>query len=379
MRRYFVCFLTLLSLGLNVHAQTVTVDDIEALSEGETVQFKLHVSGVAAMTSMHFEIVLPDGFMVSGVNATSDWTAMFSREGGVVGAISSSDNAFNGEGDAATISVVTPITAVGEYPVTINNIRINGTELGATVSFKVNVVEKHTILLDETSTTAPEAANNVNVRVLRTINANEWSTLVLPFSMTAEQVTAAFGEDVKLADFTSWSSEEDSNGEIVFISIKFTTIDAIEANHPCLIKLSSAISEFTVDGVDIDPDEEPTVQVGKKKVEKGFMIGTYVAQTEIPEDDLFLSENKFWYSTGLTQMKAFRAYFELYDVLAIPQEANVKIRSMIVDKDETTGISDIATESKKGVYTLQGVALGEKDVKQLPKGMYVVDGKKVVK
>jgi hypothetical protein len=31
------------------------------------------------------------------------------------------------------------------------------------------------------------------------------------------------------------------------------------------------------------------------------------------------------------------------------------------------------------VYTLQGVALGEKDVKRLPKGMYVVDGKKVVK
>ncbi len=236
------------------------------------------------------------------------------------------------------------------------------------------------MVLDETSTTPPSAATGVDVRVKRTIKANEWSTLVLPFSMTAEQVTADFGDDVQLADFTSWSSEEDNEGDIVSISVEFDAIDAIEANHPCLIRVSSAISEFTVDGVDIDPEDEPTVQVGKKKAERGYLTGTYVAQTVVPEYNLFLSENKFWYSTGLTKMKAFRAYFEFADVLAEVENSSsaANVRVTFVD-ESVTGISDIAAKQKKGVYTLQGVALGEKDVKKLPKGMYVVDGKKVVK
>ena len=124
MKKILICLLTFLSIGLNLQAQTVSVADIEALSAGETVQFKLHVSAVTAMTSMHFEVELPATFSVTGVSATSDWAAMFSREGGVVGAISSSDNALKGEGDAATVSVtVPPGTAVGEYPVTIDNIR----------------------------------------------------------------------------------------------------------------------------------------------------------------------------------------------------------------------------------------------------------------
>lgn len=54
----------------------------------------------------------------------------------------------------------------------------------------------------------PEAAEGVNVRVKRTIKANEWSTLVLPFAMTAEQVKSAFGNDVQLADFTGVETEE---------------------------------------------------------------------------------------------------------------------------------------------------------------------------
>ena len=30
---------------------------------------------------------------------------------------------------------------------------------------------------------------------------------------------------------------------------------------------------------------------------------------------MFLSGSQFWYSAGLTQMKAYRAYFDFYDVL----------------------------------------------------------------
>lgn len=372
MKKLLFYLLAFIPFGLGVQAQTVSVADIEALSEGETVLFNLHVSGVTAMTSMHFEVELPATFSVSGVSATSDWAAMFSREGGVVGAISSSDNALNGDGDAATVSVTVPSgTAVGEYPVTIDNIRINGTELGTSVVFHINVVAKHCVVLDELSTTPPVAATGVNVKVLRTIKAGNWSTICLPFAMSEEQAKSAFGDDVQLKDFTSWSSGKNGDGDIISLTIGFTTVTAIEANHPYLIKVSSAISEFTIEGVDIDPEDEPYKKVGKGS-KKGVFYGNYVAETKVPEYNLFISNDKFYYSNGSTKTKAFRGYFELYDILASVEEAGARINMI----DGTmTGITDVAGNTSDGdeYYDLLG-----RRVKTPKQGLYIKNNKKVV-
>ena len=59
---------------------------------------------------------------------------------------------------------------------TLHNIKLgqtNETSINlADVDFEIEIVEDVTVL-DENSTTAPEAATGVNVRVKRTINANE--------------------------------------------------------------------------------------------------------------------------------------------------------------------------------------------------------------
>lgn len=121
----------------------------------------------------------------------------------------------------------------------------------ADVGFTLNISEYRT-LLDETATVAPVAEAGANVRVNRTIKAGQWNTICLPFAMTAEQVKAAFGDDVLLGDFTSWSSEEDGS-VVVGIKVGFTEVTAMEANHPYIIKVGSNVSTFTVDGVDITP------------------------------------------------------------------------------------------------------------------------------
>lgn len=68
------------------------------------------------------------------------------------------------------------------------------------VNFTVSISEFRTIL-DEMATTPPVAEENANVRVRRTINANSWSTICLPFAMSEVQCKAAFGDDVKIGDF----------------------------------------------------------------------------------------------------------------------------------------------------------------------------------
>lgn len=249
------------------------------------------------------------------------------------------------------------------------------------VTFTVTVgepVDTRTVL-DELSTTMPEAANGVDVRVKRTIKANEWSTLVLPFAMTAEQVKSAFGNDVQLADFTGYTIEEDEEENIVGIQVNSSAITAVQANRPCLIKVSTKVEEFTVDGVDISPEDEPENAVVDKRKEWSKLVGTYVAGTEVPEYCLFLNGNNFWYSTGATNMKAYRAYFDFSDVLTEVEYAEAKIR--IIVNGNATAIESIGAngEEPQGVYTLQGVSLGENvDVDNLPKGVYVVNGKKVI-
>lgn len=245
----------------------------------------------------------------------------------------------------------------------------------ANVDFSITVEDSRSIL-DETSPDAPETSDEaVNVRVLRTIKANEWSSLCLPFAMTAEQIQAAFGSDatVELADAVSYDTTEDDDDNIVGITISFNNVTAIEANHPYIIKVSSAVSSFDVDGVVVNP--ATSVSGRRKKIGTGsYFIGNYENQTEVPEFCLFLNGNKFWYSTGATKMKAFRGYFSLRDVLTEVDEAAARISFSF---GEATDINSLTpTPSPKGegsIYDLQG-----RKVEKPGKGIYVKDGKKMV-
>ena len=241
------------------------------------------------------------------------------------------------------------------------------------VSFSINITESRTIL-DENGTTAPVAEQNANVRVLRTLAADEWATICLPFAMTAEQVVEAFGEGVQVADFTAWSPEEDSEGNITGISLGFETVAAMEANRPYLIRVAKDVTEFTLDGVDISPEEEPTVQVGKRLAERGYFVGTHVVAS-VPEENLFLDGGVFAYSDGTMQTKAFSAYFELAAILTDMDTAAGCVDIVLDGENITTGIS--AADEKRPTtslwYNLQGQRLS-----QPRKGLNITGGRKVM-
>ena len=244
----------------------------------------------------------------------------------------------------------------------------------ADVEFNISITEFRTIL-DETSTTTPIAEENANVRVKRTINANEWSTICLPFAMTAEQIRAAFGENVtvELGDFNDYQMSNDGES----ISVKFNDVTSIEANHPYIIKLSDTVTEFTVDGVDITPDEA-VVDFGPNKRKPHQFVGTYVANTVLEWGTLFLSDNHFWYSTGNTKMKGYRAYFNFFDLLP-DFEDSYDSRISISFEEDVVGIKIIEGEKlNKGndVFDLMGRKLSKYDKQP---GIYIINGKKVVK
>ena len=405
--------LTFIALALCVicaeaGAQTVTVPAVEAL-RGETVAFTLNLEDGKADTyiALQFDVQFPTtGFTTTGdYSISSSWknaTAVIGSvdANGVATIPVSSAETITGSDVDGLLTVYFTVdnnVAIGSYEVTLKNLWFGyGTSskdyLEDDVTFYVNVVERHTIVLDETSTTAPEAATGVNVRVKRTIKADVWSTICLPFDMTEAQVKSAFGDDVELADFIGIESTTDADDDdnIVSISVNFDEASAIEANHPYLIKVSAPVSEFSVENVNIDSEEEPSVDKDKLTIGSGKnkqtyynrFVGTYVANTVVPNMCLFLNDNKFYYSTGTTKMKGFRGYFDFYDVLSdVEDELDVESKIRLVFDSGATAINEISTPKvlKGAVYNMNGQLMGtDVDMNTLPKGVYLVDGKKVV-
>lgn len=338
-----------------------------------------------------FMLFLPDGVTASNISASDripqDYlTQMSSKDGGYsVLSYNSSESVVSG----TTGTIVTIVLRAGEGLVN-GDIRTGkiktckfttgggGSEmLNEELSFTITIGEPADprIILDETSTTPPSASNGaVDVRVKRTIKANEWSTICLPFAMTTEQMTMAFGDDVQLAEFKGWEATDfDDDDKTTAISVKFNDVTAIAANKPYIIKVSNAVSEFTADGVTIDPEDEPFVSMGRiNRGTFGSFTGSYVPVT-IEEESLFLYNNQFWYSTGNTNMKGYRAYFYFQDVLASYNgNASARINMTI---DDSTGISDINRETTDNnrYYDLQG-----RRVSTPGKGLFVKDGKKLI-
>ena len=269
----------------------------------------------------------------------------------------------------------------------INFAKLNGqtdfftdvVEFGITIS---EPADTRTVL-DENSTTAPESQTNVDVRVKRTIRANEWSTICLPFAMTETQVKTAFGEDVQLADFNGTDDPEyDESDNVVGITANFIDVQAIEANHPYIIKVSQPVTEFTVDGVDIVTDEDEAYiefdngLTGRKRVVYSGFYGTYHAQTTLEEFTLFLNSNKFWYSAGLTKMKAFRAYFYFLDILTEVENGSANVKMLVNVDDDATGIVSPLGETEEGaaIYNLAGQRVGKSY-----KGIVIENGNKKIK
>ena len=231
-------------------AMTLTLDEADKYV---SYQFKIETpAGVAYVVDSDndVECVLGTGHDASHA-AKAHWNANDKLLS--VGVASFSSALFKGKNLELQIPLAATTAAIGtQFTFTVKDITfidkggIKSYLSNVTFTATVGAAEVKRTLLDENSTTAPEAKASADVRVKRTINANEWSTICLPFAMTATQVKAAFGNDVQLGDFAGYDVTDGGKG----ISVKFTSATAIAANRPYIIKVGAAVSEFTVDGVE---------------------------------------------------------------------------------------------------------------------------------
>lgn len=203
----------------------------------------------------------------------------------------------------------------------------------------------------------PVAATSVDVVLTRSITANKWSTIVLPFAMTNEQLKSAFGEHVAIAELTSGSNTE----------LTFSSVTETAANKPYAIKVASNFTSATINGVTIVNDT-PT-----QSVTNWNFVGKY-SSTTVPTGSYYFKSNKLYQkgASGTTTIKPFRAYLTYTGSTQSAPALN-----FVID-GETTGIAHISADGQMALEEGAFYNLNGQRVANPTKGLYIVNGKKVV-
>ncbi len=405
MKKIFFAFVAFVLCIAQTNAQSITFSNVEVPEKGQGELVVNYSTGGKTIVSYGFTIKLPEG--LSFVMTDGEPNVIYEGGKGVNLTYKDGNFGFLPKNDEVQITgdgVLLKLTLQAgeklkqndEFEVEVTSLGMTDSDLKdvpiANTTFTVKIIENR-ITLDENATELPDVSGTQNVLVKRTIKAGKgkdnWGTICLPFAMTGEQVKAAFGDDVEFADFTGYTASYDDDDFVTSIEVSFASVDistGIAANHPYIINLgkdaTEDISEFRVDNVNIAFEEEPMIHFGTSRKYKDF-VGTYTVINNLgstAEPCLFLSGNKFYYATGKTKMKAYRAYFAFYEYLKEfdPEAGGAKI-SFSVDGDATS-IDGIGTQRiVEGVYDLSGrkIKLEDGDVTKLQKGVYIINGKKV--
>lgn len=195
-----------------------------------------------------------------------------------------------------------------------------------------------------------------NVILKRTIVADVWNTLVLPFDMTNDEVLSVFGADAQVAAFSN------TNGENVNFD---TTTEGITANVPVLLK-AAARTEYTFNGytlVEGNPIAEGTTY---------DFVGNYNAQYKLADGEYMLHGSKFWKNdeTKNYHVNGFRAYLSPKTEAAAAKSLNLVIDGTTTGLKLNTVTGEVEGES----YNLAGQRVADSY-----KGLVIKNGKKVIR
>jgi flagellar hook-associated protein FlgK len=368
---------------------SLSISNIKNVVPGYSGSFDIVLTGSDVMYAAYqYDLTLPDGLTYTGYSdgpMISSHVTMASVQGTQIRRFTSAANptaAFTAmNGVLATIYFsVSSTYDPAQSNVTFTNIHFSDASAHdyAPSSETPSVPLSGGVTLDETSTMVSGDLTGVSVTVNRALKADVWNTVCLPFALSADMVTETFGNDVEVAELSEVNytqTEIDGDYEVTAIDVIFSPVTTMTAHHPYIVKVTSDMSTFTVNNVNVEPlNGSPEYNVGTETKPKKF-IGNYNETFTIPDGGLFLSNNQFKYSTGSSKLRGFRAYFNFDKKLYNYKGASARAVNFIVD-DGTTGVNDVRckmSDIRGVVFNLQG-----QRVARPVKGLYIQNGKKVI-
>lgn len=288
---------------------------------------------------------------------------------------------------------ITPVDVVSA----LGNLQIKGFALRTDMNDDGTLKGNDNILvLDEDNTLAvTKSYTGAKMLLHRTFTKSAtndkkgWNSIILPVDMTAAQVKEAFGEGVQMAEFDRLENNW----------IKFSTVDVaadgvvLHKNTPYIIyptKEPLGNYSYTIDGVTKILDGHVYVANGinyddqtsnlTHTVDGAGMTytGSYSNSNKVSKDSYMFSKGDLVHTNKDHTVKAYRCW--LKEDMHTGKMLMFSINGNGIDG--TTGIHVIEENKQNtntGIYNLGGVRMNTNNVDKLPKGVYVVNNKVVVK
>ena len=224
----------------------------------------------------------------------------------------------------------------------------------------------------------------------RTFTTGKWNSLILPVDMNAEQVKAAFGEKAKIARFNRLKDKW------IYFDTQAENNLHIEKNVPYIInptKQPTAVNRtynvggentkhinglvYTVTGIAYD-DQTAKLQQEDTEYTNGMThYGSYKNPTCVPADSYILRLAGDMVHTAVEHpsIKSYRTWLRE----TTPSGETLQMR---VEQNDgpSTGIKVIEETAKNAnaVYNVNGMRMNSSNTNNLPKGVYIINNKKVV-
>lgn len=225
-----------------------------------------------------------------------------------------------------------------------------------------------------------EVDKQYNVTLNRTFGAKKWYSVVLPFSVSQKQMKSVFGDGVKVLHYS------DVTGTDLNLFEHFYQM--IVGGTPVLVKPSVAVTNPVFNNVTLTSKKVVDIE------NTGFKCTGSWDNVDFPEYSYFIDakDNTFYLydptkvaqGTKAPHAGAFRSW--IISTSTNPSEAKQLTMHIngIEEQGETTAIwnaisgNDDAEVASKGIYSLSGQKMNATDTSSLPKGIYIVNGKKFI-
>lgn len=252
---------------------------------------------------------------------------------------------------------------LGEVPVNVVA-TVNGDQMVAQITIKnfydfgnINVTFAPTVTIGANASVSTEAGVN-NVIVNRTF-AKGWNTVCLPFDVAVTSLQATKAQEFVSSNGSSLTFNEVADG-------------VLKANVPYLVFFDNEVSDPFYYGGKVEATNPTPVE------HNGFtFVGNYEASMSMQGLYGVASEGdvqKIMLGTAASTLPATCAYFTTKNL-------NANGLRICFDGGEVTGINQVngaQAQSAGAVYNLQGIKVSNHGTNNLPAGLYIMQGKKVI-
>lgn len=261
--------------------------------------------------------------------------------------------------------------------------------------------DENGVTLDDTKDYSARTEKNVDVTLNRTFYKNYWNAICLPYSINRRQIEKVFGDGtmVVLMNYIDTSTKkvmfiEHANQDIIagypYLIFPTTKDDKGKTNHDPIPGITTRATFGEADSPLFSVGTDGITYTGPMQSDALVFKGTFI-KTKLNEGS-YVVTNKGVLSRipkDETEIKPYRSY--IYFNRVNTNAKAISLQSMNVngfenDEDNTTGIENLLFESgilthSADVYSIDGQLVRSKalNFNGLPKGVYIVNGKKYVK